>query len=193
MWLALLLYLRVNSDSNIDRLSRLRFFVFFISRSMQISLWYLQLRHYWLLHRVWTAKLSPWTVMPLHQFLLNLSTRKEHMLHCWKVFQYRLWECASGSHFSFLRALILYYKVSDVICNCPYSKKLQCNNFLCVYTWRNFNTSLHERDVLCIFLYQFMLLQIFAGQAVVTWSAGAPLLLIRVNLPHWMIAKNTPH
>jgi hypothetical protein len=51
VWLALLHYLRVNSDSDIDRLSILKFFVFFISRSMQISWWYLQLRHYWLLHR----------------------------------------------------------------------------------------------------------------------------------------------
>ena len=50
--------------------------------------------------------------------------RKGRTLHCWKVFQYRVWECASDSHFSFLRDLILFCKVSDVVCNCPYRTKL---------------------------------------------------------------------
>jgi hypothetical protein len=114
-------------------------------------------------------KLPHWPMMPHHQLLRNLSTRKQHILLCQKVFQWWVLDCASHSCCVCLNALTLFCKVSNEICNRIYFRELLFNNILFDYAYSNFiNVCVKE---VWTSLYYFIPLQTFVSHAIVTWSA----------------------
>jgi hypothetical protein len=101
------------------------------------------------------VKMTHWPKMPHHQLNRNLSPRKLHILCSWKVFQWRVWVCASHSCCVVVNALTLVCTVSDVIFNPLYFRELFFNNFLFVYAYSNFTNSLRKARVdFCLLFYR---------------------------------------
>ena len=139
--------------------------------------------------RKWT-NFPHWPMMPHRQLLRSLNTRKQHTHYAARSETETETVQVTTAVFS-PSALTLFCEESSLICDPIYFSWLFFNNFLfaaasnnCTGTFRGGRV---DFPVLCFSCYDF-----FVSQTIVTWSAGASLLHIWIQLPHWKMGKDVP-
>ena len=90
------------------------------------------------------AKLILWPMTSYHQFLRNLSTRKQHVFMYLEGLPVASLGLCQSHLLCFPQRPYSVCKASSVTCNFTYFSGLFFNNFMRVYAYRNFTNSLRE-------------------------------------------------